>query len=63
MKKSLQLSATEKELLLEVLVSQNYVREIVSCELTDIECGIKNTEESRIKELNKLYDRIVDAGL
>jgi hypothetical protein len=62
-KKGLLLSETEKDLLLEVLISQNYVKEIVSCELTDIECGIKKTEEARTKKLNQLFDRLVDAGL
>ncbi|OZM56144.1 hypothetical protein CIB95_13635 [Lottiidibacillus patelloidae] len=62
-KNDLLLSETEKDLLLEVLISQNYVKELVSCEITDIECGVKKTEEARIKKLNDLFDRIVDAGL
>jgi hypothetical protein len=56
-------SETDQKLLLDVLFSQRYAKEIVSCELTDIESGNKKTEEARIKKLNELFDRLVEAGL
>jgi hypothetical protein len=52
------LSAEEQKLLLDVLFTQHYALEIISCELADIENGDKQVEEARYKKLVNLYDRI-----
>ncbi|WP_257351259.1 antirepressor AbbA [Pseudalkalibacillus decolorationis] len=58
----LSLSEEEKALLLDVVVQQRYASELVSSELTDIETGQKNSEESRVRMLNNLLVRLHKAG-
>ncbi|WLD95446.1 antirepressor AbbA [Alkalihalobacillus sp. AL-G] len=58
----LRLSDEEKALLLDVVIQQKYASELVSCELTDIETGQKNSEEKRIRKLNDLFVRLHKAG-
>lgn len=61
--KETKLSVEDKELLLDVLVGQSYALEVISCEIADIESGIKLVDENRIRLLNDLYDRLSKAGL
>lgn len=57
------LTEEERELLLEVILEQRYASEVVSCELTDIETGVKNSEEERVRELNSLLLRLHKVGV
>ncbi|MBA2874169.1 antirepressor AbbA [Thermaerobacillus caldiproteolyticus] len=53
-----QLTPEEQKLLLDVLFTQHYALELISCELADIENGNKQVEEERYKQLMHLYYRI-----
>lgn len=48
----------EQKLLVETLLSQNYVIELLSSELNDIESGIKAKDEHSYQQLKSLYDRL-----
>ncbi|ANB58687.1 antirepressor AbbA family protein [Anoxybacillus sp. B7M1] len=52
------LSLDEQMLLLDVLFTQQYALEIISCELSDIERGYKYVDEARHQKLVQLYHRI-----
>jgi hypothetical protein len=61
--KDVVLSSEEKDLLLEVLFEQRYAKELVGCEISDIERGEKQLVEVRMRMLNQLFDRLDKAGL
>ncbi|WP_102347104.1 antirepressor AbbA [Bacillus sp. Marseille-P3661] len=52
----------DKLMLGEILLNQNYAIELVSSEIADIETGLKQADETRLKQLNELYDRLTKAG-
>ncbi|HSH25807.1 MAG TPA: antirepressor AbbA [Massilibacterium sp.] len=58
----LPLSPKEQFLLLEVLFKQQYAKEIISCEISDIENGYKDACDSRMKALHSLYIRLDEQG-
>jgi Antirepressor AbbA len=53
------LSHEEQILLLDVLFTQQYALDLVSCELADIENGEKQVDEKRYQQLLRLYDRLL----
>jgi hypothetical protein len=53
------LSYEEQILLLDILFTQQYALELVSCELADIENGEKQVDEKRYQQLLRLYDRLL----
>jgi uncharacterized protein YunC (DUF1805 family) len=53
-----QLSIEEQRLLVELLFMQQYALELISTELADIECGYKQVDAQRYKQLIDLYDRV-----
>ena len=53
------LSYEEQILLLDILFTQQYALELVSCELADIEYGEKQVDEKRYQQLLRLYDRLL----
>lgn len=61
--KNTNLTETEKDLLLEVLFSQQYALEIVGSEIADIESGRKDSDESRLRQINALFDRLRKRGM
>ncbi|MTH53097.1 antirepressor AbbA [Bacillus mangrovi] len=52
------LSAEEQELLVNLLINQEYAIELLSSELNDIESGEKAVDMETYKQLAILYDRI-----
>lgn len=48
----------EQKLLIEALLSQNYVIELLSSELNDIESGVKIKDEHAYKQLKSLFERL-----
>jgi|GEM_PF-428296 len=48
----------EQKLLVKTLLSQNYVIELLSSELNDIECGKKAIDEHSYQQLKSLYERL-----
>ncbi|WP_027408304.1 antirepressor AbbA [Anoxybacteroides tepidamans] len=54
------LSLDEQTLLLDVLFTQQYALELISCEIADMESGYKQVDEARYRSLMKLYRRIVE---
>lgn len=57
-KERLNLSEEDKELLVEVLLSQGYAYEIVDSELKDLEYELKPGYESKMRELNVLLKKL-----
>jgi hypothetical protein len=53
------LSHEEQILLLDILFTQQYALDLVSCELADIENGEKQVDEKRYQQLLRLYDRLL----
>lgn len=53
------LSYEEQILLLDILFTQQYALELVSCELADIENGEKQVDEKRYQQLLRLYNRLL----
>ncbi|GMB08633.1 antirepressor AbbA [Thermolongibacillus altinsuensis] len=53
-----QLSMEEQQLLVDLLFTQQYAIELISAELADIECGYKQVDAQRYKQLIGLYDRV-----
>lgn len=51
-------SNEEQELLISLLMKQEYAIELLSCELNDIESGEKAVDMETYKQLTTLYDRI-----
>jgi hypothetical protein len=56
------LTNEEKELLVDALLTQRYALEVVGSEISDLESGRKQVDESRLKKLNDLYSRLAKAG-
>jgi hypothetical protein len=56
MNNSYVLSKEDEQLLLEILLSQQYAFELISCEITDIENGFKQVDMMKFEQLKKLYD-------
>ncbi|MFD1735622.1 antirepressor AbbA [Bacillus salitolerans] len=52
------LSPLSESLLLDVLFEQGFALELISCELTDIENGLKEVSETRYKQLVSLYHEL-----
>jgi MinD-like ATPase involved in chromosome partitioning or flagellar assembly len=57
-KTGVDLTFDEKELLVDLLLSQNYAIEIVCAELSDIENGLKTVDLNRFEQLTSLYDKL-----
>ncbi|WP_143415885.1 antirepressor AbbA [Geobacillus sp. E263] len=53
------LSYEEQILLLDILFTQQYALDLVSCELADIENGEKQVDEKQYQQLLRLYDRLL----
>lgn len=45
----------DEQLLLEILKSQSYAFELIACELSDIENGLKEVDLEKLKQLKELY--------
>ncbi|WP_062199351.1 antirepressor AbbA [Massilibacterium senegalense] len=56
------LSTKEQSLLLDVLFRQQYAKEVVSCEISDIESGFKTVDDVEMKDLHSLYIRLEKEG-
>jgi hypothetical protein len=52
------LSPMDEALLLEVLYDQDYALELISCEITDIETGMKNVSPERYRHLVELFEQL-----
>ncbi|AZB42632.1 antirepressor AbbA [Bacillus sp. FJAT-42376] len=52
------LSTEEQELLVSLLMKQEYAIELISSELNDIESGQKAVDMETYRQLTTLYDRI-----
>ncbi|MDN4526519.1 antirepressor AbbA [Fictibacillus fluitans] len=48
------LSVADKLLLADLTLTQNYAKELVQSELMEIELGLKEAEDDRVKKLNDL---------
>jgi uncharacterized protein YqiB (DUF1249 family) len=48
----------EKELLIALLISTNFAKELVASVINDMEMGEKKLESSTYKKLIKIYDKI-----
>jgi hypothetical protein len=48
----------EKELLIALLISTNFAKELVASEINDMEMGEKKLVSSTYKKLIKIYDKI-----
>lgn len=48
----------EKELLIALLISTNFAKELVASVINDMETGDKKLESSTYKKLIKIYDKI-----
>lgn len=55
MNTSYNLSKADEQLLLEILNSQGYAFELVSCEIADIENGLKQVDSVKLEQIKKLY--------
>lgn len=56
-----ELTDEEKGLLVKVLFDQEYATEVVISQINDIERGERQADEQTIKNLNSLYDRLMQA--
>nr|WP_090851315.1 antirepressor AbbA [Litchfieldia salsa] len=52
------LSGDEKDLLLEILFSQNYALELLCCEFVDIENGDKKISIEEYKKFTQLFEKL-----
>lgn len=63
MDKLKELSIEERELLLNVMLKQNYAKELLSSEIADIENHPSADDEKKLRQLYQLYDRLSKLGL
>ncbi|RSK26849.1 antirepressor AbbA [Bacillus sp. HMF5848] len=54
------LTNDERELLLECLFNQKVAIDIVSAEISDMECERKQLDELKVKQLSSLYYRLCE---
>ncbi|MBM7621785.1 hypothetical protein JOC95_003693 [Bacillus tianshenii] len=54
-----QFTEEEKELLISLLVSTNFAKELVANEINDMEMGEKKLESSTYKKLIQIYDKVI----
>ncbi|MBO9130351.1 antirepressor AbbA [Bacillus sp. 165] len=59
---SLYLTEEEKNLLVDLLFEQNYAVEILACQLSDIETGLRTTDIMQYQKITALYARLKGAG-
>ena len=52
------LTIEEEMLLLDLLFSQKYALELVSCEMTDIENGNKKVTKDEYRKLTKIFEKL-----
>jgi hypothetical protein len=53
------LTIEEELMLLDILFSQKYALELVSCELSDIENGDKKVTVEEYQKLTKIFDKLL----
>jgi hypothetical protein len=59
---NLRLTEEEKNLLVDLLFEQNYAAEILACQLSDIETGLKTADIVQYQKITSLYARLKGAG-